>query len=101
MALRGADLWEKASRNGVNLAMEASVAGGIPIHTILREGIAGDRVVELYGILNGTSNFILTEIEKSKGSLNLFWRKRNNWDMPRRTLRRMWMAWMRARSWRF
>ncbi len=65
MALRGAEFWEKASRNGVNLAMEASVAGGIPIHTILREGIAGDRVVALYGILNGTSNFILTEIEKS------------------------------------
>jgi homoserine dehydrogenase len=65
MALRGAEFWDKASRNGVNLAMEASVAGGIPIHTILREGIAGDRVVELYGILNGTSNFILTEIEKS------------------------------------
>jgi homoserine dehydrogenase len=45
--------------------MEGSVAGGIPIHTILREGIAGDRVSELYGVLNGTSNFILTEIEKS------------------------------------
>jgi homoserine dehydrogenase len=65
MALRGAELWEKASQNAVNLAMEASVAGGIPIHTILREGISGDKVVELYGILNGTSNFILTEIEKS------------------------------------
>jgi homoserine dehydrogenase len=65
MALRGAELWEKASKNAVNLAMEASVAGGIPIHTILREGISGDKVVELYGILNGTSNFILTEIEKS------------------------------------
>ena len=65
MALRGADLWTLANQNGVNLAMEASVAGGIPIHTILREGIAGDRVVALYGILNGTSNFILTEIEKS------------------------------------
>lgn len=65
MASRGAELWEIANQNGVNLAMEASVAGGIPIHTILREGIAGDRVVELYGILNGTSNFILTEIEKS------------------------------------
>ncbi|MBV8550623.1 MAG: homoserine dehydrogenase [Acidobacteriaceae bacterium] len=65
MALRGADLWTIANQNGVNLAMEASVAGGIPIHTVLREGIAGDRVVELYGILNGTSNFILTEIEKS------------------------------------
>jgi homoserine dehydrogenase len=65
MALRGAELWELAIQNGVNLAMEASVAGGIPIHTVLREGIAGDRVTELYGILNGTSNFILTEIEKS------------------------------------
>jgi len=65
MAVRGADLWAIASENGVNLAMEASVAGGIPIHTILREGIAGDRVSELYGVLNGTSNFILTEIEKS------------------------------------
>lgn len=65
MALRGADLWALANENGVNLAMEASVAGGIPIHTVLREGIPGDRVLELYGILNGTSNFILTEIEKS------------------------------------
>ena len=68
MALRGADLWMVANRNGVNLAMEASVAGGIPIHTVLREGIAGDRVAGLYGILNGTSNFILTEIEKSNAA---------------------------------
>ncbi len=68
MALRGADLWDRANQSGVNLAMEASVAGGIPIHTVLREGIAGDRVVELYGILNGTSNFILTEIEKSSAA---------------------------------
>jgi homoserine dehydrogenase len=64
IALRGAELWDLANQNGVHLAMEASVAGGIPIHTVLREGIAGDRVTELYGILNGTSNFILTEIEK-------------------------------------
>ena len=70
MALRGADLWNKANQNGVNLAMEASVAGGIPIHTVLREGIAGDRVMELYGILNGTSNFILTEIEKSNAAFD-------------------------------
>jgi len=70
MALRGADLWNTATQNEVNLAMEASVAGGIPIHTVLREGIAGDRVVELYGILNGTSNFILTEIEKSHAAFD-------------------------------
>ncbi len=68
MALRGAELWGLAHRKRVNLAMEASVAGGIPIHTVLREGIAGDRILELYGILNGTSNFILTEIEKSQAN---------------------------------
>ncbi len=68
MALRGAQLWSLANQNGANLAMEASVAGGIPIHTVLREGIAGDRVLELYGILNGTSNFILTEIERSSAA---------------------------------
>jgi homoserine dehydrogenase len=70
MALRGAELWELANANGVNIAMEASVAGGIPIHTVMREGIAGDRIIELYGILNGTSNFILTEIERSNAAFD-------------------------------
>jgi homoserine dehydrogenase len=64
MALAGADLWDDAIAKDVNLAMEASVAGGIPIHAVLREGISGDRIVTLYGILNGTCNYILTEIEK-------------------------------------
>ncbi|HTM52177.1 MAG TPA: homoserine dehydrogenase [Bryobacteraceae bacterium] len=64
MALCGPDIWDRAIRAGINLAMEASVAGGIPIHAVLREGISGDRVVALSGILNGTSNFILTEMEK-------------------------------------
>jgi homoserine dehydrogenase len=44
--------------------MEASVAGGIPIHAVLREGISGDRITALYGILNGTTNFILTAMEE-------------------------------------
>src|ERR1035438_8260484 len=56
--------WERASEPGANVAMEASVAGGIPIHAVLREGISGDRVVALLGILNGTSNYILTEMEE-------------------------------------
>lgn len=64
MALEGAGIWDRAIQSGINLAMEASVAGGIPIHAVLREGISGDRITALYGILNGTSNFILTEIEK-------------------------------------
>lgn len=64
MALHGPEIWRQAAQANVNLAMEASVAGGIPIHTVLREGISGDRLSALFGILNGTSNFILTEIEK-------------------------------------
>src|SRR5580693_10703741 len=64
MALAGAELWDRAIAARINLAMEASVAGGIPIHAILREGISGDRINTLYGILNGTCNYILTEIER-------------------------------------
>jgi homoserine dehydrogenase len=70
MGLYGAEIWERAIRAKINLAMEASVAGGIPIHAVLREGISGDRIVALFGILNGTSNFILTEIEKSGAAFN-------------------------------
>src|ERR1700679_1341345 len=70
MALCGAEIWDRAIAAGINLAMEARVAGGIPIHTVLREGISGDRVTTLYGILNGTSNYILTEIEKHGSSFD-------------------------------
>jgi homoserine dehydrogenase len=65
MALGGADIWDRAIAAGINVAMEASVAGGIPIHSVLREGISGDRIQTLYGILNGTCNYILTEIERA------------------------------------
>src|SRR6266853_1105025 len=44
MALSGAELWDRAIQANINLAMEASVAGGIPVHAVLREGISGDRV---------------------------------------------------------
>jgi homoserine dehydrogenase len=64
MAIRGSEIWDGAIAAGVNMAMEASVCGGIPIHTVLREGISGDRIMALYGILNGTCNYILTEMEK-------------------------------------
>jgi homoserine dehydrogenase len=70
MALCGCEIWERAIRAGINIAMEASVCGGIPIHAVLREGISGDRIVALYGILNGTSNYILTEIERRGGSFD-------------------------------
>src|SRR5450755_718041 len=70
MALCGAELWDRAIAARINLAMEASVAGGIPIHAVLREGISGDRVVALAGVLNGTSNYILTEMERRGASFD-------------------------------
>jgi homoserine dehydrogenase len=70
MALAGTELWDRAIAARVNLAMEASVAGGIPIHAVLREGISGDHITTLYGILNGTCNYILTEIEQHGSSFN-------------------------------
>src|SRR5215471_12575669 len=69
MAACGPEIWDRAIAAGINLAMEASVCGGIPIHAVLREGISGDRVQALYGILNGTCNYILTEIEKRGASM--------------------------------
>jgi homoserine dehydrogenase len=69
MAACGPQIWDRAIQAGINLAMEASVCGGIPIHAVLREGISGDRVQALYGILNGTCNYILTEIEKTGAAM--------------------------------
>jgi len=70
MAACGPEIWERAIQARINLAMEASVCGGIPIHAVLREGISGDRVTALYGILNGTCNYILTEMEKTGAPLD-------------------------------
>ncbi len=70
MARCGADVYDRAIAARVNIAMEASVAGGIPIHAVLREGISGDRITTLYGILNGTCNYILTEIERRGASFD-------------------------------
>jgi len=70
MAHCGAEIWDRAIASGINLAMEASVAGGLPIHAVLREGLSGDRIQTLYGILNGTCNYILTEIERSGASFD-------------------------------
>lgn len=65
MALHGTELARLAEAKGRALAFEAAVAGGIPIMKTLREGLAANRIVRVYGILNGTSNFILTTMRES------------------------------------
>ncbi len=64
LAADGATLYEAASRNGVDLYFEAAVAGAIPLLRPLRESLAGDRVTKVLGIVNGTTNFILTKMDE-------------------------------------
>jgi homoserine dehydrogenase len=63
LAEQGSALEDLAAQNHVGLHCEAAVAGGIPVLAALREGLVSDRVLSLYGILNGTCNFILTKME--------------------------------------
>ncbi len=63
LAAHGMALAKLAEEKHVALAFEASVAGGIPIVKTLREGLAGNQVVRVYGILNGTCNYILSRME--------------------------------------
>ncbi|MFQ6110627.1 MAG: homoserine dehydrogenase [Nitrospinota bacterium] len=62
LAERGEELFRAASEAGVDLGFEASVGGGIPIIRALREGFAANRIKLLYGIVNGTSNYILSKM---------------------------------------
>ena len=62
LAHHGAALARAAEAKGVALNFEASVAGGIPIIKALREGLIGNRVTKLFGIMNGTCNYILTKM---------------------------------------
>ena len=64
IAVHGNAIFEAAHARGVMVAFEAAVAGGIPIIKALREGLAGNRIEWLAGIINGTSNFILTEMRE-------------------------------------
>ena len=64
LAADGATLYAAAAANGVDLYFEASVAGAIPLLRPLRESLAGDRVVKVLGIVNGTTNFILSKMDE-------------------------------------
>ncbi len=61
----GDNLSKLAERKRVNLEFEASVAGGIPILRTIKEGLATNKINKVYGILNGTTNYILSEMEKT------------------------------------
>ncbi len=64
LALHGKEIFEAARRGSADVAFEASVGGGIPILRALREGLAANRIESVHGIINGTTNYVLTEMEK-------------------------------------
>ena len=63
VATHGYELLKLAAENGVNYLFEASVGGGIPVIRPIVQCIAGNKITEIYGILNGTTNYILSEME--------------------------------------
>ena len=67
-----------AEINKVNLEFEASVAGGIPILRTIKEGLATNKINKIYGILNGTCNYILSEMEKTKDNFKNVLKKAQN-----------------------
>ncbi len=66
LAKYGEELFAAAEKSGADIFYEASVGGGIPIIKSLREGLVGNRINRIYGILNGTCNYILTRMERDQ-----------------------------------
>ncbi|MBI1207119.1 MAG: homoserine dehydrogenase [Azospirillum sp.] len=65
LAHHGTELVRLAEQRGLTIGFEAAVAGGIPVIKGLREGLAGNRIAEVHGILNGTCNYILSEMRQT------------------------------------
>jgi homoserine dehydrogenase len=64
LAERAPDIFKAARKKNLSVGFEASVAGGIPLLQALREGLVANRIHEIYGIINGTCNYILTEMSE-------------------------------------
>jgi homoserine dehydrogenase len=87
LALHGAELAGLAEASGAALAFEAAVAGGIPVVKALKEGLAGNRVQRVYGILNGTCNYILTQMRETGRDFAAVLAEAQSWATPRPTPR--------------
>ncbi len=68
LAVHGAEIHEAAQRHGVLVGFEGSVGGGIPVIKALKEALAGNRILSIYGIINGTSNYILSKMTDEERS---------------------------------
>ena len=66
LALHGEEIFAAASRKGIDVGFEASVGGGIPVIQALKEGLAANAIQSIYGIINGTSNYILSRMTNER-----------------------------------
>ena len=70
LATHGAEIFRAAAKHKVEIGFEASVAGGIPIIKVVREGLVANKIKAVYGIINGTSNYILTKMTEEKAEFS-------------------------------
>ena len=75
LALNGFDIVKEAERNKSDLFFEASVAGGIPVIKIFKDSLVGNNIEYIYGILNGTCNYILTQMSENNMSFDIVLKK--------------------------
>ncbi len=101
MAHHGTELLDLARSRGLEVRFEASVAGGIPVLRALQEGLAGDRLVEVRGILNGTCAYILSRMQSEADFVRRRARRSAEAPATRKPIRaRTSTAPTRPRSWR-
>ena len=100
LAEHGPELFDRARELGRSIAFEASVAGGIPIIANISQCLSANQILSLDGILNGTSNFILSKWTKRALPTPTPSRKPNGWAMPRPTRRWTSTAATPPKSWR-
>ena len=98
LAEHGPELFDLARELGRSIAFEASVAGGVPIITGISQSLNANQIISLRGILNGTSNFIVSRMEERSSPTLTPSGKRSSWGLPRPIRRWMWMEPTRLKS---
>ena len=86
----GQKIMSTAAANHVHVGFEASVAGGIPIINAMKVGLAANKIQSIFGILNGTTNYILSKMTAEGLDYTSVLKKLSNWDMQKRT--HTWMS---------
>ena len=101
LAEHGREIFEAARRHERVVCFEASVAGGIPIVAALLQSLSGNQITAIQGILNGTSNFILSSMSDQGNTYRDALAECRRWATPKPTRPSMSMAPMQRTSWRF